>query len=193
MCTMILMIDNYDSFTYNLYQLIGKYQPNIEVVRNDCIELYEINELNPSQIIISPGPGNPNNDKDFGVCKTIISNMKNTPILGICLGHQGIYSSFNGKIKKTKPLHGKYDTIVHKENELFKDIPKKFTAVRYHSLICDETKIPEDIEITATTKNNEIMAIKHKKYPIYGIQFHPESIGTKYSDKLIENFLEVKV
>ncbi len=189
---MILIIDNYDSFTYNLYQLIGKFSSDITVIRNDKITVDEINELNPSHIIISPGPGNPTNKKDFGICKEVIQKFNNIPILGVCLGHQGIFYSYGGKIKKSTPVHGKKDSLTHENSMLFKNVPNEIDIIRYHSLICDDTYIPEDIKVTAYTKDNIIMAIEHKKYPTYGIQFHPESIGSSYSEEIIKNFLEIK-
>lgn len=189
---MILIIDNYDSFTYNLYQLVGKFTADIKVARNDKITLDEIKKLNPSHIILSPGPGNPTNKRDFGICDDIITELKETPILGVCLGNQGIYAAYGGKISKSKPVHGKKDEIIHDNSVLFKDVPEKFTIVRYHSLICDSTSIPDDIKITSHTSDNIIMSIEHKKYPTYGIQFHPESIGSSYGDIIIKNFLNIK-
>lgn len=189
---MILIIDNYDSFTYNLYQLVGKFTADIKVARNDKITLDEIKKLNPSHIILSPGPGNPTNKRDFGICGDIITELKETPILGVCLGNQGIYVKYGGKISKNKPVHGKKDEIIHGNSVLFKDVPEKFTIVRYHSLICDGESIPDDIKITSHTNDNIIMSIEHKKYPTYGIQFHPESIGSSYGDIIIKNFLNIK-
>lgn len=189
---MILIIDNYDSFTYNLYQLVGKFTADIKVARNDKITLDEIKKLNPSHIILSPGPGNPTNKRDFGICDEIITELKETPLLGVCLGNQGIYSAYGGKISKSKPVHGKKDEIIHGNSALFKDVPEKFTIVRYHSLICDSTSIPDDIKITSYTNDNIIMSIEHEKYPTYGIQFHPESIGSSYGDIIIKNFLNIK-
>ncbi|OED30519.1 aminodeoxychorismate/anthranilate synthase component II [Methanosphaera sp. WGK6] len=189
---MILIIDNYDSFTYNLYQLVGKFTNDIQVARNDKITIDEIKKLNPNHIIISPGPGNPTKERDFGICKKIIEELKETPILGVCLGHQGIYTKYGGKILKNKPVHGKKDTIIHTKSKLFKNIPEEFEIVRYHSLICDDTAIPNDIKITSYTHDNIIMSIEHEKYPTYGIQFHPESIGSSYGDTIIKNFLDME-
>ncbi len=190
---MILIIDNYDSFTYNLYQLVGKFTEDIQVVRNDKITLDEIKELNPDHIIISPGPGNPTKERDFGICKNIIKELKNIPILGVCLGHQGIYASYGGKISKNKPVHGKKDNIIiHEKSRLFKDIPEEIEIIRYHSLICDKEDVPEELKITSYTHDGIIMAIEHEKYPTFGIQFHPESIGSSYGDVLIKNFLDIK-
>ncbi len=188
---MILIIDNYDSFTYNLYQLVGKFTADIKVVRNDKITISEIKEMNPDHIIISPGPGNPMNKKDFGICGEVIKQFKKTPILGVCLGHQGIYYTYGGKISKNKPVHGKTDNIKHVDSSLFSDVPEEFEIVRYHSLICDKTDVPEDIKITSYTEDGIIMSIEHEKYPTFGIQFHPESIGSSYGDTIIKNFLEI--
>ena len=190
---MILILDNYDSFTYNLYQLVGKYTQDITVLRNDKTTIEEIRKLNPTHIIISPGPGNPTNPDDFGICDVILDEFKTTPILGVCLGHQGIYAHYNGEIIKTKPVHGKKDTIKHnKKSPLFKNIPEEFIITRYHSLTCNNNQIPSELKVTSTNDDNIIMAIEHIKYPTYGIQFHPESIGSEYGDKLIENFLNIK-
>lgn len=189
---MILIIDNYDSFTYNLYQLVGLFTSDMKVVRNDEITLEEIHKLNVDHIIISPGPGRPEKNRDFGICSDIIKEFKEIPILGVCLGHQGIYYNYGGSIIKNKPIHGKKDTITHDNSELFKNIPKDFEIVRYHSLICDKNTIPADIKITSYTKDRIIMAIEHTKYPTYGIQFHPESIGSEYGEIIVKNFLNIK-
>jgi len=188
---MILIIDNYDSFTYNLYQLIGEVEKDIIVKRNDEITVEEIKQLKPDKIIISPGPGNPTNEKDFGVCKEVIIKLKNEiPILGVCLGHQGIFAAFGGKIKRTEPIHGKLSKINHSDKGIFKGVENSFEATRYHSLICDEESLPECIEITAKTKDGIIMGIKHTECPVHGLQFHPESIGTKQGLMIIKNFLK---
>ncbi|MCD7781753.1 MAG: aminodeoxychorismate/anthranilate synthase component II [Methanosphaera sp.] len=189
---MILIIDNYDSFTYNLYQLVSKYRSDIVTYRNDKITLEEIKELNPDHIIISPGPGNPNNKRDFGVCESVIRELKSTPILGVCLGNQGIYASYGGKIVKTLPVHGKRDHITHTDSVLFKDVPESIEIIRYHSLICDNDSLPSDIKVTSRTSNGIIMSIEHKKYPTYGLQFHPESIGGEYGDRILKNFLDIE-
>ena len=190
---MILMLDNYDSFTYNLYQLVGQLEKNIVVKRNDKITIEEIKELHPDSIIISPGPGNPTNKKDFGVCGDVIKEFKGkVPILGVCLGHQGIFATFGGKIKRTEPKHGKLSKISHSKDGIFKDVENTLVATRYHSLTCDEESIPDCIEVIAKTEDQTIMAIKHVDYPVFGLQFHPESIGTASGIKIIKNFLEVE-
>ncbi|MGZ7043953.1 MAG: anthranilate synthase component II [Methanobacterium sp.] len=188
---MILIIDNYDSFTYNLYQLIGELEHDIIVKRNDEVTVDEIRELKPDKIIISPGPGNPTNKKDFGVCNDIIMEFKDEiPILGVCLGHQGIFAAFGGKIRPSEPIHGKLSKITHTDQGIFKGIENTLEATRYHSLICDEESIPDCIEITAKTEDGIIMGIKHCNCPVYGLQFHPESIGTEHGSMIIKNFLE---
>lgn len=190
---MILILDNYDSFTYNLYQLVGQLEKNIVVKRNDKITIEEIRELQPDSIIISPGPGNPTNKKDFGVCEDVIKEFKGKiPILGVCLGHQGIFATFGGKIKRAEPIHGKLSKISHDKEGIFKDVENTLVATRYHSLICDEESIPDCIEVTAKTEDGTIMAIKHADCPVFGLQFHPESIGTASGIKIIKNFLEVE-
>ncbi|GAB4306333.1 MAG: aminodeoxychorismate/anthranilate synthase component II [Methanobacteriaceae archaeon] len=190
---MILIIDNYDSFTYNLYQLLGEFEKNIMVKRNDEIDVEDIKQINPDKIIISPGPGNPNNERDFGVCKKIIKELGMLiPIFGVCLGHQGIFTAFGGEIIHTHPVHGKQSQVFHESTEIFKDVETPLTATRYHSLVCDEKTTPDCIEIIAKTYEGMIMAIKHKEYPIYGLQFHPESVGTQEGKKIMKNFLELK-
>jgi anthranilate synthase component 2 len=189
---MILIIDNYDSFTYNLYQLIGEFEKDIIVKRNDE-NFEEIKELKADKIIISPGPGNPGSKKDFGVCSRVITELKDEiPILGVCLGHQGIFTAFGGKIMRSDPVHGKLSKIIHTEKGIFKGVENPLEATRYHSLICDEESLPECIEITAKTEDGIIMGIKHVESPVYGLQFHPESIGTKQGLTIIKNFLDIQ-
>lgn len=191
---MILIIDNYDSFTYNLYQLVGEIQKDIVVKRNDKITLDEIEKLNPDSIIISPGPGNPINPRDFGVCTQVITDLgERIPILGVCLGHQGIFSAFGGEIIRTEPVHGKTSQIIHNEENIFRGISNPLTAARYHSLLCNDETTPECLEVTARTKEGMIMGIKHHENPIIGLQFHPESIGTTNGLMILENFLEMRV
>lgn len=188
---MILIIDNYDSFTYNLYQLVGKCNEEITVKRNDKIDIDEIKKMKPSHIILSPGPGNPLVERDFGICRNIIKYFKDIPTLGVCLGHQGIFTEYGGKIVKSLPVHGKKDEVIHKNSCLFHDIPERFETIRYHSLICDSSYVPEEINVTSFTDDGIIMSIEHNNYPQFGIQFHPESIGSSYGDILIRNFLEI--
>ncbi len=189
---MILIIDNYDSFTYNLYQLIGQLDPDIKVVKNDELNLDEIRKLEPDSIVISPGPGNPGNKRDFGVCTDVILELgSEIPILGVCLGHQGIFAAFGGEIVRNQPVHGKQSSIVHDGKGLFKGLENPLPAARYHSLSCSEETIPECVEVTARTQDNMIMGIKHVEKPIYGLQFHPESVGTDHGIQLLKNFLEI--
>ncbi len=188
----ILMIDNYDSFTYNIVQYLYELGADVEVYRNDQIDIKDIEGMNDIDgIVISPGPCTPN---EAGISVDVIRIFKGRyPILGVCLGHQSIGVAFGGKIIKAKCLmHGKLSDIYHNGEELFKGIPSPFKAVRYHSLVIDKDTLPEEIEITAWTKeDDEIMGIKHKKYPVWGIQFHPESILTDYGKKILENYLKL--
>lgn len=189
---MILIIDNYDSFTYNLYQLIGQLDPEIKVVKNDELNLDKIRKLEPDSIVISPGPGNPGNKRDFGVCNDVILELGGEiPILGVCLGHQGIFAAFGGEIVRNQPVHGKQSSIVHDGKGLFKGLENPLPAARYHSLSCSEETTPECVEVTARTKDDMIMGIKHVEKPIYGLQFHPESVGTDHGIQILKNFLEI--
>lgn len=188
----ILMIDNYDSFTYNIVQYLYELGADVEVVRNDKITIEDIKRKNDiDAIVISPGPCSPN---EAGISVDVIKEFKGVyPILGVCLGHQSIGAAFGAKIVKAKCLmHGKTSMIYHKGEGIFKGVPSPFKAVRYHSLVIDKNTLPEDIKITAWTKeDDEIMGIEHKKYPIWGIQFHPESILTEYGKELLKNFIEL--
>ena len=188
---MILMIDNYDSFTYNIVQYFYELGQEVVVKRNDEITIEDIKNMEGiDAIVISPGPCTPT---EAGISVDVIKNFKGIyPILGVCLGHQSIGQAFGAKIVKAKCLmHGKTSKIYHNEKGLFEGIPNLFNAVRYHSLVINESTLPEDIEITARSDDGEIMAIEHKKYPIWGVQFHPESILTEYGHKLLENFLKM--
>ena len=188
---MILMIDNYDSFTYNLYQYTGELEPDIEVYRNDKITIDEIREKKPSHIIISPGPGYP---ADAGNSVSVVRELgSEIPILGVCLGHQGIGEAYGAKVLRARELmHGKASEIeITGDCTLFKGLPRKITAGRYHSLIVERETLPEELEITALTSEGEIMGLKHRKYPVFGIQFHPESILTTCGKTILRNFLSV--
>ena len=190
---MILIIDNYDSFTYNLVQYIGSINQDIKIVKNDELNIDEILDMDISHIVISPGPGNPINT---GICKDILNKISiKIPTLGICLGCQLIGYIYKGKIVNSKKImHGKVSIIKHNnKSPIFKDIPLEFKATRYHSLCIEEKFKNKDVNITARTHTNEIMAIEHIKYPIYGVQFHPESILTEYGINIIENFLNIIV
>jgi len=189
---MIMLIDNYDSFTYNLYQYVGEMNPCIEVYRNDRITIGKIEEMRPTHIIISPGPGFP---KDAGISTEIPVKLgKRIPILGVCLGHQGIGEAFGGKVVHAEKLmHGKASEIdINPGCAIFSGLPGRITAARYHSLIVQRDTLPAELEITALSRENEIMGLKHREYPVFGIQFHPESILTKYGKDILRNFLAVK-
>lgn len=187
---MILFIDNYDSFTYNLVQFCGSVNPDIKVVRNDEITVEEIEKLNPSHIILSPGPGYP---KNAGVCEDVIRKLKGKfPILGVCLGHQAICEVFGAEIAHARKLmHGKKSNIIVDNNcKIFEDMPNVIEGARYHSLIANRSSIPEDLRVTAQDETGEVMGVKHRDYEIYGLQFHPESILTSHGMQMIRNFLE---
>lgn len=188
-----LIIDNFDSFTYNLFQYIGELNGHPIVKKNNEITLDEIKKLNPTHIVISPGPGTAERKEDFGICMETIKNMgKKTPLLGVCLGHQGIALAFNGNITKAPEImHGKTSLIAHNNNKIFKDIKNPFTAMRYHSLCIDRKDFPAELFITAWGKKDKtIMGISHINYPIFGIQFHPESFKTGEGKKILLNFLQ---
>jgi para-aminobenzoate synthetase len=184
----IVIIDNYDSFTYNLYQYIAEVTNVIpKVFLNDKISWKTFLLLRPDAVILSPGPGNPIKKKDFGICYEIIQKG-NMPILGVCLGHQGIASAYNGSIKSAPEIfHGMPSNIFHTGKGIFTDIPQGFKAIRYHSLMVSEP-LPNNISKTAWTKDGIVMGISHKKKPFFGLQFHPESIGTAYGKKILKNF-----
>ena len=185
----ILLIDNYDSFTYNLYHYISKLNKNVDVIRNDKINGKTIIKEKYKKIVISPGPGNPN---QAGNCLKIVKDVyKKIPILGVCLGHQIIGQAFGGKIINAKNLmHGKTSKIKHSKLGLFKNIKNNFVATRYHSLVVDRKNLSKNLIITAETRNKTIMGLMHKNYNIHGFQFHPESISTRVGMKLIKNFIK---
>jgi anthranilate synthase/aminodeoxychorismate synthase-like glutamine amidotransferase len=185
---MILVLDNYDSFTYNLVHYIGESGQEVLVVRNDEITIEQINDLNPEKIVISPGPCTP---KEAGISIELIKNAT-VPLLGVCLGHQAIGAAFGGNIIKAPEIfHGKLSEVDHNNENIFKGIDSPYSVVRYHSLIIEKDSLPDELKITGVLKDNPeiIMAIEHKEKPIYGVQFHPESIETDFGMKLIENFL----
>ncbi|MGC5328602.1 aminodeoxychorismate/anthranilate synthase component II [Brevibacillus sp. SYSU BS000544] len=185
---MILMIDNYDSFTYNLVQFVGELGEELQVYRNDKISIEEIERLQPDYLMISPGPCTPN---EAGISMEAIRHFAGKiPILGVCLGHQSIGQVFGGKVIRAERLmHGKTSEVLHDGKTLFRDIPSPFTAARYHSLIVQEELLPGVLEVSARTADGEIMAIRHREYAIEGVQFHPESIITEHGKKLLKNFL----
>ena len=186
---MLLMIDNYDSFTYNLVQYLAEIGQEVKVVRNDKISIEEINKLNPQYIVISPGPCTPN---EAGISLELIEAFKGKiPILGVCLGHQSIGQAFGGKIIHAQTImHGKTSKISHNNKGVFRGIKNPFIATRYHSLVIDKKSLPNCFDITAWTDDNEIMGIKHKEFAIEGVQFHPESILSEYGHDLLKNFLD---
>ena len=184
---MILLIDNYDSFSYNVFQLVGSVTEDMKVIRNDELTIEEIKALEPDAVILSPGPGRPEN---AGVCEEVVKEI-NVPILGICLGHQAICEALGGKVTYAKQLmHGKQSVAeVDNESPLFKGMDKNITVGRYHSLCADADTLPDCLKVTARTADGEIMAVEHKEKPIYGLQFHPESVLTPNGLEILKNFL----
>ena len=186
---MILVIDNYDSFTFNLVQLIGRAEGDVMVRRNDQIGIEEIQALAPRGIVISPGPGRPEN---AGITVEVIRQLgPTTPVLGVCLGHQGIGLTFGGKVVHAPTLmHGKTSEVFHSGTRLYKDVPSPFTATRYHSLVVSADGFPQELEVTARTEDGVIMGLRHRRFPIEGVQFHPESILTEKGEQMVRNWLE---
>ena len=187
---MILLIDNYDSFSYNLFQMVGEISPNIKVIRNDEMSVEEIKSLAPTKIIISPGPGRP---EDAGVIIDVVKELgRSIPILGVCLGHQAICMAFGATVTYAKELmHGKDSlTYFDTDSTVFSGLPNKSKVARYHSLAASEDTIPTDLKVVAKTDDGEVMAVEHRYYPIYGVQFHPESIMTEYGKEMLRNFLQ---
>ena len=188
---MIVLIDNYDSFSYNVYQLIGSVEPDIRVVRNDEVTIQELKDMKPEALILSPGPGRP---EDAGICIESIKYFKDKlPILGICLGHQSICEAFGGTVSYAKELmHGKQSKVYQGGiSSLFRGLGPEFKAARYHSLAARAENFPEALKVTAESDDGEIMALEHREYPVFGVQFHPESVMTPDGKKMIENFMEV--
>ena len=186
---MLVMIDNYDSFTYNLVQYFGELGTEVKVFRNDEITIPEIEALKPDHICISPGPCSP---KEAGISVATLQHFAGkVPLLGVCLGHQAIGEAFGGKVIRAKRvMHGKTDTVHTTQQGVFKDLPKEFTVTRYHSLAIEKESLPADLEITAWTDDGEIMGVRHKKFAVEGVQFHPESILSEYGHELLGNFLK---
>jgi anthranilate synthase component 2 len=186
---MILLIDNYDSFTYNLYHYLGELGAAVKVVRNNKITLEEVQALNPEKIVISPGPCTP---KEAGIsCDIIRRFAETTPILGVCLGHQCIGAAFGGEIIRAPSImHGKLSNIIHDSETIFRSLGNPFAAMRYHSLVIDPNHLPADLIISARTSDDVIMGVRHKSFPVEGVQFHPESILTKEGKRLLKNFLD---
>lgn len=186
---MLLVLDNYDSFTYNLVQYLGELGAKIEVFRNDAITVSQVKKMSPQGIVLSPGPGRPEN---AGIMNELVKSVAGEiPILGVCLGHQSIAQVFGGRIGYAPQLmHGKTSEIFHDNSAIYKEVASPFIATRYHSLVVEPKSLPDDFMLTAWTNDNIIMGIKHKKLPIYGMQYHPESIMTLVGKKLLSNFLE---
>jgi anthranilate synthase component 2 len=186
---MLLMIDNYDSFTYNIVQYFGELGEDVRTVRNDEISLEQIADMNPDRICISPGPKSP---KDAGVSVDVLKEFKGKlPILGVCLGHQAIGEAFGGRIIRAKQvMHGKTSKIAHTGEGVFKGLPSPFTVIRYHSLAIERASLPSCLEVTAWTDDGEIMGVRHKEFDIEGVQFHPESILSEHGHAMLKNFLE---
>ena len=185
---MIVVIDNYDSFTYNLVQYLGELGAELQVFRNDQVTLDEIRTLAPEKIVISPGPGNPD---DGGISNDVIQELGRTiPVLGVCLGHQCIGQVYGGKVSRAPRLmHGKTSAVYHNGKGLFNGVPSPFNATRYHSLIVEEP-LPDSLQVTAFTREGEVMGLRHKEYPVSGVQFHPESILTEHGKRILQNFLD---
>jgi anthranilate synthase/aminodeoxychorismate synthase-like glutamine amidotransferase len=188
----VLLMDNYDSFTYNLYQYLCELGARVTVVRNDAITVDEVRAMAPDFIVISPGPGVP---RDAGISVDLVRALGGvTPILGVCLGHQAITEAYGGVVTRAPELmHGKASPVLHNGQALFEGLPSPFSAIRYHSLCAAPEAVPESLEVTARSDSGVIMAVRHREYPVYGVQFHPESILTEHGKDLLRNFLKVKV
>ena len=187
----LLLIDNYDSFTYNLAQYLGELGATVEVRRNDSIDLDEVRNIDPEAIVLSPGPGHPGNRRDFGICSDILGGVSPfVPTLGVCLGHQGIAQCYGGRVVRAQRImHGKASMVEHDSSALFDGVPSPFQAGRYHSLIVEACSLPSALKVTAVTKEGEVMGIRHREHPIEGVQFHPESVLTPQGKSILANFL----
>jgi len=186
---LVLVIDNYDSFTYNLVQYLGELGEDVMVRRNDEITLAEIAPLSPVAVVLSPGPGTPS---DAGICKDLLVELGPTlPVLGVCLGHQCLGEAFGGTVRRaSQVMHGKVSRVTHAEQSVFRGIPSPFAATRYHSLVVDRENLPADLEVTAWTDDGTVMGLRHRQYPLAGVQFHPEAILTEHGHELLANFLQ---
>jgi anthranilate synthase component 2 len=185
----VLVIDNYDSFTYNLVQYLGELGEEVLVRRNDQITLPEIAPLSPVAVVLSPGPGTP---AEAGICKDLLTELgPSLPILGVCLGHQCLGEAYGGTVRRaSQVMHGKVSRVTHTAQSVFRGIPSPFTATRYHSLVVDREKLPADLEVTAWTEDGTVMGLRHRQYPLAGVQFHPEAILTEHGHALLANFLQ---
>ena len=186
---LVLVIDNYDSFTYNLVQYLGELGEDVMVRRNDEITLAEIAPLSPVAVVLSPGPGTPS---DAGICKELLVELGPTlPVLGVCLGHQCLGEAFGGTVRRaSQVMHGKVSRVTHAEQSVFRGIPSPFAATRYHSLVVDRENLPADLEVTAWTDDGTVMGLRHRQYPLAGVQFHPEAVLTEHGHELLANFLQ---
>jgi len=187
---MFLLIDNYDSFTYNLYHYLGELGAEVEVRRNDQVSAEEAIELHPQGIVISPGPCDPDR---AGICLELIDKVAGrTPIMGVCLGHQALGQAYGGRVVRAEaPMHGKTSTITHNGQGIFEDIPSPLTATRYHSLTLERDSLPDKVEVTAESEDGTVMGLAHRELPAYGVQFHPESIASEHGHQLLQNFLRL--
>lgn len=188
----VILLDNYDSFTFNLYQYLGELGARPLVFRNDQITFEALSQLRPERVIISPGPGSPVEPAYFGVCARVIRELdRAVPLLGVCLGHQGIFHAFGGRVVRAREaMHGKTSQVTHDGQGVFAGLPRCIEVMRYHSLVGDPSSLPDCLVVTATTADGVIMGVRHRTYPIEGIQFHPESIGTPAGKQLLANFLQ---
>ena len=189
MPTRIALIDNYDSFTYNLVHYLGQLGAEVEVVRNDAASVAQVLARRPDAIVLSPGPGTPD---EAGICLDLIrAAAATTPILGVCLGHQAIGQVFGGKVVRNQPMHGKLSSVSHEGRTLFRGINGPFLATRYHSLVVDCRSLPAELDITAHTENGVLMGLSHRSLPVHGVQFHPESIASEHGHRILQNFLDL--
>jgi anthranilate synthase component 2 len=184
-----LVVDNYDSFTWNLVQLVGALGGEPIVRRNDEITLDDVRKLGPARIVLSPGPGDPADDRRIGVCGDILRELDDVPVLGVCLGHQAIVCAFGGRVVQGDPVHGKTAEVEHEGDGILADLPRPFTAMRYHSLVADRARLPSSLRMTAWCKDGTVMAVRHVQRPVFGVQFHPESVGTPAGSSLVARFL----
>jgi anthranilate synthase component 2 len=185
-----LIVDNYDSFAWNLYQLFGTLGGEPRVIRNDAITMADVRRMAPSRIVLSPGPGRPDDPARIGVCAPILTEDHDIPVLGVCLGHQAIVCAEGGRvISALRPMHGKTSLVEHEGDGILEDLPRPFEAMRYHSLTADPTSVPESLVVTAWCKDGTVMGVRHRRRPIFGVQFHPESIGTAWGPALCRRFL----